>query len=68
MSVGSEIRKTPLHKMHVDTGAKMVPFAGYEMPVSYPLGIKKSILTREKEQDSLMFLIWGKLDYLVKML
>ena len=49
MSVGSEIRKTPLHKMHVDTGAKMVPFAGYEMPVSYPLGIKKEHThTRER--------------------
>ena len=41
MSVGSEIRTTPLHKMHVNAGAKMVPFAGYEMPVSYPFGIKK---------------------------
>ena len=41
MSVGTEIRTTPFHKMHVDAGAKMVPFAGYEMPVSYPLGIKK---------------------------
>ena len=49
MSVGSEIRKTPLHKMHVDAGAKMVPFAGYEMPVSYPLGIKKEHAhTRER--------------------
>ena len=41
MSVGTEIRTTPFHKMHVNAGAKMVPFAGYEMPVSYPLGIKK---------------------------
>jgi len=41
MFAGSEIRTTPFHKMHVDAGAKMVPFAGYEMPVSYPLGIKK---------------------------
>ena len=49
MSVGSEIRETPLHKMHVDAGAKMVPFAGYEMPVSYPLGIKKEHThTRER--------------------
>ena len=48
-SVGSEIRETPLHKMHVDAGAKMVPFAGYEMPVSYPLGIKKEHThTRER--------------------
>ena len=49
MSVGSEIRETALHKMHVDAGAKMVPFAGYEMPVSYPLGIKKEHThTRER--------------------
>ena len=49
MSVGSEIRKTPFHQMHVDAGAKMVPFAGYEMPVSYPLGIKKEHThTRER--------------------
>ena len=33
MSIGSEIRITPFHQMHVDAGAKMVPFAGYEMPV-----------------------------------
>jgi len=30
--------------MHLDADAKMVPFAGYEMPVSYPLGIKKEHL------------------------
>ena len=31
--------KTPLHALHVELGAKMVPFAGYAMPVSYPQGI-----------------------------
>jgi aminomethyltransferase len=31
--------KTPLHVLHVELGAKMVPFAGYAMPVSYPQGI-----------------------------
>ena len=30
---------TPLHSLHLELGAKMVPFAGYEMPVSYPVGI-----------------------------
>ncbi len=33
------LRKTPLHAAHVELGAKMVPFAGYEMPVQYPSGI-----------------------------
>ena len=35
---------TPLHELHVELGAKMVPFAGYEMPVQYPLGILKEHL------------------------
>lgn len=30
---------TPLHEAHVALGAKMVPFAGYAMPVQYPLGV-----------------------------
>jgi aminomethyltransferase len=31
--------KTALHALHRELGAKMVPFAGYDMPVSYPVGI-----------------------------
>ncbi len=49
MSIDKQTSVTPLYQMHLDAGAKMVPFAGYEMPVSYPLGIKKEhIHTREK--------------------
>ena len=33
--------RTPLYDLHVSLGAKMVPFAGYEMPVQYPMGILK---------------------------
>jgi glycine cleavage system T protein (aminomethyltransferase) len=33
------LKRTPLYALHVALGAKMVPFAGYEMPVQYPLGI-----------------------------
>ena len=33
------LKNTPLHELHVELGAKMVPFAGYDMPVSYPSGI-----------------------------
>lgn len=39
-----ELLKTPLHALHVEVGAKMVPFAGYDMPVQYPLGVKKEHL------------------------
>ena len=31
--------ETPLHSLHVSLGARMVPFAGYDMPVQYPQGI-----------------------------
>jgi aminomethyltransferase len=34
-----QLRQTPLHALHVARGGKMVPFAGYEMPVQYPTGI-----------------------------
>lgn len=33
--------KTPLHALHLELGARMVPFAGYDMPVQYPLGVMK---------------------------
>ncbi len=35
----SSPKRTPLHAIHVSLGAKLVPFGGYEMPVSYPSGI-----------------------------
>lgn len=40
----SRLRTTPLHGLHLELGARMVPFAGYEMPVQYPLGILKEHL------------------------
>ena len=39
MDSTSPLKRTPLHDQHVALGAKMVPFAGYEMPVQYPTGI-----------------------------
>ena len=39
MSGDAPLKQTPLHSRHVDLGAKMVPFAGYDMPVQYPAGI-----------------------------
>lgn len=35
----TELRKTPLHALHLELGARMVPFAGYSMPVQYPAGL-----------------------------
>ncbi len=45
----SPLKRTPLHALHVSLGAKMVPFAGYEMPVQYAPGVLKEHLhTRAK--------------------
>lgn len=35
----TNLKRTPLYQKHLELGAKMVPFAGWEMPVSYPAGI-----------------------------
>ena len=35
----SDLKRTALYELHVAHGGKMVPFAGYEMPVQYPAGI-----------------------------
>ncbi|MBP7242528.1 glycine cleavage system aminomethyltransferase GcvT [Amaricoccus sp.] len=34
-----DLQTTPLHALHVSLGAKMAPFAGYELPINYPAGI-----------------------------
>ncbi|MEX2630786.1 MAG: glycine cleavage system aminomethyltransferase GcvT [Tistlia sp.] len=38
------LARTPLHDLHRALGARLVPFAGYEMPVQYPAGILKEHL------------------------
>ncbi|WP_407491999.1 glycine cleavage system aminomethyltransferase GcvT [Pseudooceanicola sp. MF1-13] len=37
----SDLEDLPLNDLHVELGAKMVPFAGYQMPVQYALGVMK---------------------------
>ncbi|MFK8332637.1 glycine cleavage system aminomethyltransferase GcvT [Pseudomonas sp. BJa5] len=44
-----QLQQTPLHALHLELGARMVPFAGYAMPVQYPLGVLKEHLhTRDQ--------------------
>lgn len=38
-TTSSDLKKTPLFDLHQELGGKMVPFAGYAMPVQYPMGI-----------------------------
>ncbi|HYP85564.1 glycine cleavage system aminomethyltransferase GcvT [Variovorax sp.] len=35
----ADLLETPLHGLHLELGARMVPFAGYSMPVQYPAGL-----------------------------
>jgi len=45
----TDLKTTPLNDLHLKLGAKMVPFAGYSMPVQYPAGVKGEHLhTRAK--------------------
>jgi aminomethyltransferase len=42
--LAEELQRLGLHDLHVALGGKMVPFAGYEMPVQYPAGVMKEHL------------------------
>lgn len=45
----ASLKHTPLYDTHVAAGAKMVPFAGYAMPVQYPMGVlKEHVWCREQ--------------------
>lgn len=48
MNMGGEhsavLQRTPLYALHCERGARMVPFAGHEMPIQYPLGVLKEHL------------------------
>ncbi len=46
----ASLKRTPLYDLHVELGAKMVPFAGYDMPVQYPAGILASICIAERRR------------------
>jgi aminomethyltransferase len=39
-----QLKRTPLHALHVAGGGKMVPFAGYDMPVRYATGVLREHL------------------------
>ena len=39
LSADTVLLNTPLNALHIELGARMVPFAGYSMPVQYPMGL-----------------------------
>jgi aminomethyltransferase len=40
----SQLKRTPLHALHVASGGKMVPFAGYDLPVQFASGVLREHL------------------------
>ncbi len=48
MSDTADLLHTPLHALHLELGARMVPFAGYSMPVQYPMGLMQEHLHTRK--------------------
>src|SRR5918999_5675865 len=49
MGAGTEtLKRTPLHDRHVAAGAKLVPFAGWEMPVQYSSIREEHMAVRER--------------------
>ena len=44
MTSDEALRHMPLHALHIELRARMVPFAGYDMPVQYPPGVLKEHL------------------------
>ena len=49
--------KTPLYDAHVKAGGKMVPFAGYILPVQYKAGvIKEHMAVRQEEELSVQLM------------
>ncbi|AHK71069.1 glycine cleavage system T protein [Gluconobacter oxydans DSM 3504] len=47
--MSDSLQRTPLYDLNLELGAKMVPFAGFEMPIQFPAGLMTEHLhTREK--------------------
>ncbi|MDP2122649.1 MAG: glycine cleavage system aminomethyltransferase GcvT [Hoeflea sp.] len=49
MDSTADLLKTPLHSLHLELGARMAGFAGYDMPIQYPMGVMKEHLHTRTE-------------------
>lgn len=50
--------KTPLYDAHVKAGGKIVPFAGYLLPVQYETGVIKEHMAVRTQAGLFVYLIW----------
>ena len=55
----TEILQTPLHALHVELGARMAPFAGYEMPIQYPIGHSRRASAHPRPSGPVRRLAYG---------
>ena len=53
------LKHTPLHALHLAMGARMAPFAGYDMPIHYPLGVLKEHLHTRSRRRPVRCLAYG---------
>ncbi len=56
----AEFRRTTLYDLHLARGAKMVPFAGWEMPVQYPMGVLNEHLHTAAMPGCSMSATWAR--------
>ena len=53
------LKRTPLHALHLASGGKMVPFAGYDMPVQYAAGVLREHLHTRAQRRPVRRLAYG---------
>lgn len=53
-------RKTPLYDVHVAEGGKMVPFAGYLLPVQYGTGVIQEHMAVRQQRACSTSSTWGR--------
>ena len=54
-SAAEKLERTALYDLHLQLGGKMVPFAGYALPVQYPDGVLKSHLHTRADNSASLF-------------
>jgi glycine cleavage system aminomethyltransferase T len=57
--MSAELLRTPLYDLHLELGAKMVPFAGYAMPVNYPAASSPSTANAANRRRCSMSRTWA---------
>ena len=60
MTSGVDLKRTPLHSVHKASGAKMVDFGGWDMPVQYSSILEEHARGAQRQWDCSMSAIWAR--------